>query len=112
LGSTPFSSAPQVQSRLAVNAIDALVAEGKAFETHSAKTLPEACSWRLVQNRIDSINDNFQKQPVSLCPSVGNIRDKFHQRILWYSYLVTLWAYVNSEHGEIRPFFSEHFLGK
>ncbi len=58
LGQYPFSFAPQVQSHLAVNSIDALVVEGEALEPHSAKTLPEACSWRLFQNRIDGINDS------------------------------------------------------
>ncbi|GAB5396140.1 MAG: hypothetical protein Altm2KO_16230 [Alteromonas macleodii] len=43
---------------MAVNSIDALVVEGEALEPHSAKTLPEACSWRLFQNRIDGINDS------------------------------------------------------
>jgi len=67
LGQYPFSSAPQVQSHLAVNTIDALVVGGKAFEPHSAKTLPEARSWRLLQNRIDGINDSsIRFAPVSL----------------------------------------------
>tara|TARA_B100001057_G_scaffold213046_1_gene213393 strand:- start:941 stop:1243 length:303 start_codon:yes stop_codon:yes gene_type:complete len=83
-GQYPFSSAPQVQFHLAVSTIDELVIEGKAFEPHSAKTLSKACSWRLFQDRIDSINDSSTRfAPVTLWTIKGRTANTNKQTALY-----------------------------